>query len=182
MKDKEIELKFIINKEIKNAILNDNIENFEKISNFRVVDTYYTPNFKDFEINGETMECLRIREDESGFTLTYKKIHRECDPVYCDEYETKIEDAEQIEKILFSLGFSVQMKIDKIRETYRLNNLEFDFDTIENLGEHLEIELKDESSTVEQIYDFVSKYGLTKNDVTYKGIQVLMKEALNNKK
>lgn len=182
MKDKEIELKFIINKEIKNAILSDNIENFEKISSSRVVDTYYIPNFKDFEINGETMECLRIREDKNGLTLTYKKIHREFDPVYCDEYETKIEDAEQMEKILFSLGFSVQMKIDKTRETYKLNNLEFDFDTIENLGELLEIELKDELSTVEQIYDFVSKYGLTKNDVTYKGIQVLMKEAMKNKK
>ena len=181
MKDKEIELKFIINKDIKNAILSDNIENFEKLSTSRVVDTYYIPYFRDFEINGETMECVRIRENEKGSILTYKKIHRECNPVYCDEYETKVEDKDQMEKFLFALGFSVQMKIDKTRESFKMNNLEFDFDTIENLGEHLEIELKDENMSVEDIYSFVSKYGLTKNDVTYKGIQVLMKESMNKK-
>ena len=181
MKDKEIELKFIINEEIKNAILSDNNENFVKLSTSRVVDTYYIPYFRDFEINGETMECVRIREDKNGFTLTYKKIHRECNPVYCDEFETKIDDKDQMEKLLFALGFSVQMKIDKTRQSYRMNNLEFDFDTIENLGEHLEIEIKDENMSVEDIYNFVSKYGLTKNDVTYKGIQVLMKEAMKNK-
>lgn len=181
MKDKEIELKFIINKEIKNAILSENVENFTKVSTSRVVDTYYIPYYREFEINGETMECVRIRENEKGFTLTYKKIHRECDPVYCDEYETKIEDKDQMEKLLFALGFSIQMKIDKTRESYKMNGLEFDFDTIENLGEHLEIEIKDESLTTNDIYNFVAKYGLTKDDVTYKGIQVLMKEALNKK-
>ena len=181
MKDKEIELKFIINKEIKNAILSENIENFEKLSASRGIDTYCIPYFREFEINGETMECVRIRENEKGSFLTYKKIHRECDPVYCDEYETKIEDKDQMEKLLFALGFSVQMKIDKTRESYKMNNLEFDFDSVKNLGELLEIEIKDETASVDDIYNFVSKYGLTKNDVTYKGIQVLMKEAMNKK-
>ena len=66
-------------------------------------------------------------------------------------------------------------------EWYGFNGLEFDFDSIENLGEHLEIEIKDETLTTNDIFNFVSKYGLTKNDVTYKGIQVLMKEAMNKK-
>ena len=182
MKDKELELKFIINKEIKNAILTENIKNFIKLSQSRVIDTYYVPYFREFEINGETMECVRIREKDNKFILTYKKIHREAFPIYCDEYEVEVLDKTQMEKFLFALGFSIQMTIDKTRETYKMDNLEFDFDSVKNLGELLEIEIKDEYSDLESIYKFVSKYGLTKDDVTYKGIQVLMKEAMNKNK
>lgn len=182
MKDKELELKFIINTEIKNAILSENIDNFIKLSHSRVIDTYYIPYFREFEVNGETMECVRIREKDNTFILTYKKIHREATPIYCDEYEVEISDKAQMEKLLFALGFSVQMTIDKIRETYKMDNLEFDFDSVKNLGELLEIEIKDENSNLESIYKFVSKYGLSKDDVTYKGIQVLMKESMKNNK
>ena len=34
-----------------------------------------------------------------------------------------------MEKILFSIDFKTQMVIDKTRESYKLNKLEFDFDT-----------------------------------------------------
>ena len=45
----------------------------------------------------------------------------------------------------------------------------------------MEVELKDDSSNVESIYEFVSKYGLTEKDVTYEGIQILMKKTMNIK-
>lgn len=177
MKDKEIELKFIINPEIKSAMLNDLEKSATKISVSRLVDTYYIPYFKNFEINGETIECVRIRENDKGSTLTYKKVHREANPIYCDEFETMISDKNQMEKILFALGFSIQMIIDKTRETYKMDKFEFDFDLVKNLGDLLEIELKDENANIEMIYDFVAKYGLGKSDVTYEGIQTLMKKA-----
>ena len=66
------------------------------------------------------------------------------------------------------------MVIDKTRETYLVNNLELDFDSVKNLGELLEIELKDNSSDINEIYNFVKKYELSKKDVTYEGIQNLM--------
>ena len=52
--------------------------------------------------------------------------------------------------------------------------LELDFDSVKNLGEMLEIELKDNSSDINEIYNFVKKYELSKKDVTYEGIQNLM--------
>ena len=179
MRNKEVELKFVINDKIKTQIINDLNQKTSKIRENRLIDTYYIPNFREFEINGETMECVRIRENNKGVVLTYKKIHREVNPVYCDEYETKVESKEEMEKILFALGFSVQMVIDKTRISYELNNIEIDFDSVKGLGELLEVELKN-SDDVSVIYDFVSKYGLTEKDVTYKGIQVLMKEAIKN--
>lgn len=177
MNNKEIELKFVIDKQIKTQIIYDLEQKTHKICKNRLIDTYYIPNFRKFEINGETMECVRIRENDNGAVLAYKKIHREANPVYCDEYETKVESKEETEKILFALGFNVQMVIDKTRITYSLEGLEFDFDSVKGLGELLEVELKN-SDDVSVIYDFVSKYGLTEEDVTYKGIQVLMKEAM----
>lgn len=180
MSNKEIELKFVIDEKIKNQIICDLEQKTTKIKEKSLIDTYYIPYFREFEINGETMECVRIREDDKGAVLAYKKIHREANPVFCDEYETNIESKEEMEKILFALGFSVQMVIDKTRVTYALGDFEFDFDSVKNLGEIFEVELKDNSADISKIYEFVSKYGLTEKDVTYKGIQVLMKEAMKS--
>lgn len=177
MKEKEIELKFIINQDIKNKILEELIKkNAKKIGEEHIIDTYYIPSFKSFEKDGETMECVRIREEQGKITLGYKKIHRECDPVYCDEYETIIDSKEQTEKIFFALGFSVQMVIDKVRTSFEYNSLQFDFDSVKNFGELLEVELLDNNDEVNKIYEFVKPFGLTKKDVTYKGIQKLLKE------
>lgn len=175
---KEIELKFKINEEIKKTIIKDLEGYAKKKGESHLVDTYYTPYFKEYEIDGVTQECVRIRENEKGNILCYKKIHYEANPIYCDEYETKVENKDQMEKFLFALGFSVQMVIDKTRVTYKLDNFEFDFDSVKNLGELMEVELT-EGDNVDEIYNFVKKYGLTQNDVTHEGIQVLMKKAMN---
>ena len=90
MKNKEIELKFVINSQIKDDIIKVLEDRGQKKSETFLIDTYYIPNFKDFEINGETIECVRIRENEKGCILTYKKIHKEANPIYCDEFETFI--------------------------------------------------------------------------------------------
>lgn len=177
MKDKEIEVKFVINEEIKKLMIADLESGDYEKEKSRLIDTYYVPNFKDFEVNGETMECVRIRETHKSVVLCYKKIHREADPVYCDEYETKIQDKEQMEKILFALGFSVQMVIDKTRESYEVGDWEFDFDTVNDLGVFVEVEFEGENANLEELFEYVKKYGISKYDSTTEGIQTLMKKA-----
>ena len=158
MKDKEIELKFRITNEQKQAILK-HIKSLTIHSNsYRMIDTYYIPNFKEFEIDGRTIECVRIRETDNSTVICYKKIHYEAAPIYCDEYETKIDNKEQMEKILFALGFTTQMVIDKTRDSYYNDNFEFDFDSVKNLGELMEIELKDNSGNIEEIYNLVKPF------------------------
>ncbi|MBQ7797933.1 MAG: class IV adenylate cyclase [Clostridia bacterium] len=181
MKNKEIELKFVINEKIKNDIIKVLEDRGEKKSESFLIDTYYIPNFKNFEINGETIECVRIRENEKGSVLTYKKIHKEANPIYCDEFETFVSSKQQMENILFALGFSVQMIIDKKRVSYKMDNFEFDFDSVKNLGELMEVEIISENSSVEEIYNFVKIFGLSQQDVTYEGIQTLMKKAMKKK-
>ena len=63
MKSKEIEVKFKITEEVYKAIVNDLNSSATKINESRLIDTYYIPNFKDFEINGITHECVRIRQN-----------------------------------------------------------------------------------------------------------------------
>ena len=181
MKDKEIELKFVIDTKTRKKIVTDLVSFAQDLGRSRMIDTYYIPAFRDFEINGVTNECVRIREDKSGVTLCYKHIHRDCMPVYCDEFETKIDSKEQMEKILFALGFSVQMIIDKTRSSYQLGHFQFDFDSVKNLGEFMEVELKSETAGVDEIYDFVSKYKLSSKDVTYDGIQTLMRRTMSKR-
>ena len=177
MGNKEVEFKFQITQKQKEDIQKELNATAEYLGKTRQVDTYYIPDFKQFEINGQTMECLRIREVDDNKTLGYKKIHREVTPVYCDEYELKIDDKTAMEKILFSLGFEVQMVIDKTRETYRLGGLEFDFDTVCGLGELLEVELINQNEEPSVVFEFLKSFGLSKENVTYKGIQVMLKEA-----
>lgn len=176
MDNKEIELKFIIDKEKRREIESDlkNMAKFE--SEKRQIDTYYIPNFKSFEVNGETQECVRIRESNGKAILCYKNIHREATPVYCDEYELEVSSKVEMEKILFALGFSVQMVIDKTRNTYLFENFEFALDSVNGKLELFEVELKDNNASVDAILGFVKKYGLKKEDVTYRGIQLLVKD------
>ena len=178
MKDKEIELKFKITPEQKKSL----IEYLKPITHTKgsnhMIDTYYIPSFKDFEVNGKTIECVRIRETEDSAVICYKHIHYEASPIYCDEFETKIDSKEQMEKILFALGFSVQMVIDKTRIGFYNEKFEFDFDTVKNLGELMEIELKDNNGSISDIYSLVKPFGLSDKDVTYEGIQLMLKNAL----
>ena len=176
MKNKEIELKFVITSKQKEEILNE-LENEARFeSEKRQIDTYYIPKFKSFEENGETKECLRIRESGGNCVLCYKNIHRDASPVYCDEYELKIESKSEMEKILFALGFEIQMKIDKIRKTFRLEGFEIALDQVNEKLELLEVELKDEKSSTDDILNFVKRFGLSKENVTYRGIQLLVKD------
>ncbi len=68
------------------------------------------------------------------------------------------------------------MVIDKNRLTYRMGDLEFDFDTVKDLGELLEVELLNPEQDISLVFDFLRPFGLKKEDVTYKGIQTMIKE------
>lgn len=178
----ELEYKFLISDNQKNKILDYLKENGEFVSSSHQKDVYYIPKFRDFEINGETAECVRVRTTDKGSVLCYKKIHRESNPIYCDEYETKIEDAESLEKIMLAIDFEIQMTIDKTRETFKIADYEFDFDSVKDLGELLEVEFKgSDPSKFDEVFEILSKYSISKSDVNYDGIQMLMKKKLGLK-
>lgn len=179
--EKSVEVKFRINEKIKQEIKAFLSRVAVRTISTHQIDTYYVPSFRDFEVNGETIECIRIREELDKIKLSYKKIHFDADPIYCDEYETEITSKDNMEKILFALNFSTQMVIDKFRESYFHTELEFSFDTVKDVGEFMEVKARGENANLDKIFSFVETYGLSKADVTYEGLQKIVKESKNKR-
>ena len=66
--------------------------------------------------------------------------------------------------------------LQQVRKTFVFAGFEIALDEVNEKLELLEVELKDENSSTEDILNFVKKFGLTKEDVTYRGIQLLVKD------
>ncbi len=110
------------------------------------VDTYYDPPHRDF---AETDEALRIRREtpssaersaETTTKLTYKGPRIEAASKSRKEHETVVADGEAIAKLLSGLGFEPAATVEKERQRYRLDGWTLTLDTIEELGEFLEVE------------------------------------------
>ena len=99
-------------------------------------------------------QALRLRSQKVGEKmtnfLTFKgtPIHTPEGHKVRDEFETVVADAGMIEKIFTSLGFSPVLKIQKIRESYRLEDVCIEIDT---LPFGIFVELEGPSSSIERV-------------------------------
>ncbi len=114
-------------------------------------DTYYNAPHRSF---ADTDEALRLREHkpvdgQSETLLTYKGPLIDADSKTREEFETGIEDRETMEGILDGLGFTPAATVTKQRERYRLDASVVTLDTVEGLGEFLEIETEQEDDSIE---------------------------------
>lgn len=83
---------------------------------------------------------LRIRKIESKTILTYnERIANEFGIKHQIEYETSIENAEEIENIIKSMGFEKVLIYDKRRKTWRFRDVEIMLDELP-FGLYMEIE------------------------------------------
>jgi adenylate cyclase class 2 len=105
------------------------------------VDTYYDAPHRDF---GETDEALRIRREtaDGGSTtrVTYKGPLVEAASKSRREVETGVDDADDFDDILDALGFSPAAVVEKERERYVLDGYTVTLDTVDGLGEFVEVE------------------------------------------
>ncbi len=108
--------------------------------------TYYQPKFRKFE-----NEWLRIRCENGKYVLNYKKkIEKNC----CNEYETLVDNALNLERILICLNMEKIGVIDKKRNKYLYKDkYEFSFDDVKDIGMFVEIEVKQMTSSYEVEYD-----------------------------
>jgi len=112
------------------------------------VDTYYDAPHRDF---AETDEALRVRREragaetgtESGETtahLTYKGPLVEAESKTRQEFETAVGDDEALDAILDALGFEPAATVEKERRRFGVGEYTVTLDTVESLGEFVEIE------------------------------------------
>lgn len=111
-------------------------------------DTYFEHPVRDF---GETDEALRIRrerrDEESVAWVTYKGPLVEAASKTREEYETGVADAATMERILREIGFEPFETVEKRRERFTVDEYTVTLDTVDGLGEFVEVET--EAETIE---------------------------------
>ncbi|MFF3070170.1 class IV adenylate cyclase [Kitasatospora sp. NPDC057904] len=141
----------------------------------RQVDTYYNSPHRDFLAGEVVSEWLRIREGDDGASVNFKLFHPVEAPVktHCDEYESAVEDAEAVRRILAALGFTRLTVVDKVREEWTADGIAVAFDTVAGLGDFVEFEFKGEAGGVaeatERIEEFIADLGVRLGDRIHLG-------------
>src|SRR6266550_3627 len=144
-------------------------------------DEYFTPAHRNFVITKPVAEWLRLRESKSG-SITYKNWHYDKDgkSEYCDEYESKVEDIEQMRKIFAAVDMQPLITIEKMRKTWVYKNYEIALDHVTDLGDFVEIEYKGSTTSVdpktvtEGMVTFLKKVGCGKIERNYVGYPFML--------
>ncbi len=129
---------------------------------------YYDPLRKNLQPEDDLRlnEVFRMRKTGNKCYLTYKKQHFDGKLwIYSDEYETVVEDASIIEKIIEMLGLKVLIQVQNKRRIYVYNEYEIELDDVQGLGTFLEVERlsntkDDEKSIKEEIRTFIRNLNL----------------------
>lgn len=124
------------------------------------VDAYYNAPHRDFLAPEGISEWLRIRTEDRGSSINFKRWH----PVdaliktHADEYETKVDDVEAIRRLLEALDFPPLVTVDKTREEYKLPEIEVVFDHVVDAGDFVEFEFKADAANVEDATEQLEQF------------------------
>jgi adenylate cyclase class 2 len=129
---------------------------------------------------GDEVARLRIRTEKSNTTeihlFTVKKpVHGQLDNL---EYETGIANPTEMTNALLTMGYELFSKVTKTRQGLRDGDYKICIDTVEGLGDFIEIEkLTDETvrhtDIVNELRNYLSHLGISKEDEITDGYDVL---------
>ena len=165
--DTEIEIKTPVDKKTFERVK----IKLEKTSRFihksHHIDTYYNPIHVDFIKHKVPYKWLSIRARNGTTILNFKHWYKNKDGefTHCDEYETKIDKKDQIEKIFVKLDIVKISKVDKTRWKFKVDDkFEVCLDFVCDLGYFVEIEtIKDFPSVAkarESLFAYAKSLGL----------------------
>ncbi|MFH1694716.1 MAG: class IV adenylate cyclase [Patescibacteria group bacterium] len=175
MKDKEIEI------QVRVSNVKPLLEFLDKEAEFKYenhqIDKYFTPADRNFTDVRPVEEWLRLRDSNGKYSINYKRWHYDDSGKshYCDEYESKIEDIDQVDKIFSSLGFKSLTEVDKNRKVWEYEDYEISLDSVKELGEFVEIEYKaeeddrDPADITAEMIEFLKERGCGKIERNYVG-------------
>ncbi len=111
------------------------------------LDTYYNHPMRDF---AKTDEALRIREAEDRTFFTYKGPKIDTVTKTREEIKVQVENSYSILEILIKLGFKEVLRVKKHRKKFLYNEFTICLDSVENLGDFVEMETSVSSETPEE--------------------------------
>lgn len=127
------------------------------------LDTYYNSPVRDFST---TDEALRIRSVNRRSVLTYKGKKLDSVSKTRPEFETEV-DGDSARSILIALGFFESGVVSKRRELFSYRNMTIALDSVEGLGEFIEVEEQADCNIEErcdEIFSFLEGLGIRKED------------------
>jgi adenylate cyclase class 2 len=133
-------------------------------------DEYFTPPHRNFVESRPIKEWLRLRQSDKGISINYKNWQYSPDGKsnYADEYESGVSDVGAVQKIFEALNFRSLITVSKKRTNWEYQDYLVSFDTVEGLGDYVEIEYKGENQgvdpkeTAEQMIAFLKETGCGK--------------------
>ncbi|MDE1919233.1 MAG: class IV adenylate cyclase [Patescibacteria group bacterium] len=121
-------------------------------------DTVYTKegSTEEWRSSKEGDITVRIRRQDTGAEFNLKQQRSgESDNL---EYETKVDDPETLHHILTVLGYSPEVTVNKMRRKCKLGEYDICLDSVEELGDFLEIEkLAEDNVNPEAVRDELFK-------------------------
>lgn len=133
--------------------------------------------YDNLQVKQKGNNILRLREQKGKVKFTLKQtLSGELDSL---EAETIVENPEEMLKAIELLGFYLAVEVKKRRLKGRLGKLTFCVDTVENLGEFVEVEiLCEENVDAQQIqkdlYNKLIEFGLGIETQVFQGYDTLM--------
>lgn len=150
MKNVEVEVQAIIKnpKEVERKL--KKAGKFIKVR--KQVDVYFVPRQRNFFAKEPPIEYLRVRYEKGKNHLNYSFLHfdRKGWLKATDEYETAVERPEIVEEIFKRIGLIPKVTVKKTREYFNCGNFEATVDSIEGLGNFMEVEAKRNFGGVEK--------------------------------
>jgi adenylate cyclase class 2 len=145
------------------------------------VDDYYKQKGKEMERQSKGSYLLRIRREDKNSFFTMKVLTGTRG--IWEEYETKIDNLNEMEKILEKLGFSKVISKVKTREQGKLDDFEINLDKIEGLGDFVEFQLisNNGEEAKKRILEIIEKLKLPRENVIHKGYARLLFEKMGVK-
>ncbi len=110
-------------------------------------DILLDPPTADFS---KTDQVLRIRNTNGNWKLDYKSPRMDNETRARKEFSLTIEDGKQLKEIFAFMNFKIVGEIEKTRETYTLQHITIDLDSVTHLGDFIELEILGEEQNLEK--------------------------------
>ncbi|MCC2630687.1 MAG: putative Adenylyl cyclase CyaB [Candidatus Paceibacter sp.] len=148
----------------------------------RQIDTVYTKIVGNVENYLKNDHFVRIREKSDGrFIFTVKKPLSKV-VLTKAEHETEVKNAVELEQALFLMGYQIANKVIKSRRTAQFKEFEICIDNVEKLGHFIEVEKMsdgDVDTVRKELNEFLSSLGVSAEDETHKGYDIMAIELTN---
>jgi adenylate cyclase, class 2 len=152
----------------------------DSLGRARQTDTYFNAPHKDFLAHDVVSEWLRLRVEPSGASVNFKRWLPVgvVESTHCDEFESLIDDADAVRKILESLDFTEMVVVDKTRTQWRLEDVVVALDEVDGLGSFVEFEYSGDAEIVEvateHLHAVIAKIGVELGERDRRGYPYLL--------